>query len=236
MQDDDNLNDRGDDGTIDMPSAEADIRLGAAKLAELLEHSGDDWKERWAVVIVGFRVLRNLAYGMAQTTNIRSQAYRNAMSELLRQYPIYERIDPPTRSAMYRLCDRVEDVTHWYLGLSGPDKFRWKHPQTVVKHCPKHLLTDNQCGHHKQPKKPGKKKRGASAEEDRLRALLLEVIAEAEAGPITPQRAAELRKQIWPAGEEMNDSLNGLFDEDKNDDDDDDSDDSDDGNVIQLMD
>ena len=51
----------------------------------------------------------------------------------------------------------------------------WKHPTTIVKHCPKELLARGLKGHNKPPKKGPKKKKG-NPEAETLRALLIYII------------------------------------------------------------
>ena len=106
---------------------------------------------------------------------MKSQAYRDAMSALLtlRKYSIYDQIDKQTRSDCYRLMDRLEDIDLWYANLPTQDKLRWRHPTTIAKHCPKHLLSGGMRGHNK-PK--GEKKPPVTYETERLKALLIQVI------------------------------------------------------------
>jgi hypothetical protein len=128
--------------SIDKKAAETDITLGARALEGLINHAGDDWT-RWEAVIRGWRALRSLAYIRAQTTDMASQVYRDAMSYLLslKKHAIYDRLDKPTRSFMYKLCDHLEEISLWYAGLPAADKMRWKHPQAIAKHCPAQFLS-----------------------------------------------------------------------------------------------
>jgi hypothetical protein len=147
-----------DDSPMDMKAVEADIANGARAYTKLLNHSADDWTS-WSITIVGLRGLRNLAFANAQTTNVLSQAYRDAMSGLLgqRKYSVYDNITKQTRSACYKLADSVEEVSAWYASLAPADQLRWKHPEAIVKHCPKHLIAGGR-GHNKPPRKPSAKK------------------------------------------------------------------------------
>ena len=129
------------------------------------------------------------------------------MSALLmkRKYAVYDQIDRQTRSTMYKLCDRIEEITLWYASLPGPDKDRWKHPDAIAKHCPQQLLEGRMRN---VPKGKGKKKRAATAEEDRLRQLLLALIYEFVM-PVNPERARELIKLVYPEGD-PNDSISDV--------------------------
>jgi hypothetical protein len=111
---------------------------------------------------------------------------------------------------MYRMCDQIEDISLWYAKLPAEEKLRWKHPQTVAKHCPAHLLKGGAGGNKPPRKMPVKKKRASTAEEDRLRQILIMLVNEFVM-PMNPQRAAELLKGLYPEGD-PNDSLEGIGD------------------------
>ena len=198
-----------DDPVIDKAGAEAEADKGNRALVKLLNHASDDWAS-WSITIVGWRALHSLAFAKAHTTNTSSQAYRDAMGELLskKSHAAYDQIDRPTRSYMSKLCDNIEAIDVWYGGLPATDRLKWKHPQAIAKHAPKYLLAGGLRGHNKP--KTGKKKSASSAEEDRLRALLIALIREFVA-PTNPQRADALLALVYPAGEhEINDSLEGI--------------------------
>jgi hypothetical protein len=187
--------------------------LALGKLNELAQHRGDDWTH-WDLVIKGWRALRAIACNKAGTNNMASQAYRDAMGELLtlKKYAAYNSLDKQTRSTMYRLCDNIEEITAWYFSdkVSDADRMRWKHPDTIAKHCPQNLLAG--FGKNKPRAASGKpvKKRGSSANEDYLRSLLIAVIDEF-VQPVNPARAAELRKQLYLAGgPDPDDGFEGL--------------------------
>jgi hypothetical protein len=202
---------------IDAETAAADISAGARALKELFYHMHDDWN-RWSIVVKGWRALRDLAYAEAQTNDMASQAYRDAIGRMLKlkKYAIYDQIDKQTRSNMYKLCDRVEDIDIWYASLKPEEKLRWKHPQSIVKHCPNELLSTPRKGPSAKKKKAAGKKKKGNPEADRLRALLIEIITEFVM-PANPERAKELLTMLYQ--EDPNDSLHGAFgdDEDEND-------------------
>jgi hypothetical protein len=162
-----------DNDGLDRAAIDRDIAAGAKAFGELLRNAALDWTH-WSATILGLRGLRSLAFAKANN-NMKSQAYRDAMSALLtlRKYSIYDQIDKQTRSDCYRLMDRLEDIDLWYANLPTQDKLRWRHPTTIAKHCPKHLLSGGMRGHNK-PK--GEKKPPVTYETERLKALLIQVI------------------------------------------------------------
>jgi hypothetical protein len=193
--------DSADDPVLDRASIDRDIAAGAKAFRELERNASLDWTH-WSATILGLRGLRSLAFEKAKTNNMKSQAYRDAMSALLmlRKHSDYDRIDKQTRSDCYKFMDRLEDIDHWYASqVSTHDKLRWRHPTTIVKHCPKHLLSGGMHGHNK-PKKKGEKKPAVTAETERLKALLLqaiEIIME-----FKPDAAKSLLRQVQPADPE----------------------------------
>lgn len=191
---------------FDHAAIERDIAAGAKMFSDLLRRAGDDWN-RWSGTILALRGLRSLASEKSSSTNIRSQAHRNAMSELLklRKHSIFTQMDNPTRSNCYQLMDHLEEIDEWYASLPRNDKLAWKHPTTIVKHCPKELLTRGLKGHNKPPKKNPKKK--GNPEADILRAILVEVIREFVM-PVNPKRADELLAKLYPS--DPDDSLDNL--------------------------
>jgi hypothetical protein len=160
---------------LDRDQIDRDIVAGARAFQELLHNANLDWCH-WSSTILGLRGLRSLAFAKAGTSNMKLQAYRDAMNSLLglSKYSIYDQIEKQTRSDCYRLMDRLEDVDIWYSKLSTDDKLRWKHPCTIAKHVPKEYLTGGMRRHNQPPK--GKKKPAISAETERLKALLIQVI------------------------------------------------------------
>jgi hypothetical protein len=160
--------------TLDRAAIDRDIAAGAKAFTELLRNAALDWTH-WSATILGLRGLRSLAFAKAGNSNMKSQAYRDAMSSLLqlRKYSIYDQIDKQTRSDCYRLMDRLEDIDLWYANLPTQDKLRWRHPTTIAKHCPKHLIAGGMRGHNRPS---GKKKPAVTYETERLKALLIQVI------------------------------------------------------------
>ena len=186
-----------DNQPLDRVAIDRDIAAGAKAFGELLHRASVDWTH-WSATILGLRGLRTLAFDRAGTTNMQSQAYRDAIGGLLtlRKHSIYNQLDKPTRSDCYRLMDRLEEVDVWYAGLDRTDKLKWKHPTTIAKHCPKEYLSGGMRRHNK-PTKAGKKKPFVSFETERLKQLLMqaiEIIME-----FKPEAAKKLLAQIYPA-------------------------------------
>ena len=195
------------ESAFDRAAAEADALKGVRAYSHLLNHSGEDWVV-WADVVRGLRGLRDIAFADAHTSDIHSYAYRQQMGFLLKQprFAMLSEVKKTNRSAAYRMMDHLDEISAWYQALPGADKLDWKTPQTIALHCPPHFLSGGKG--HNQPKKTGKKKRGASAEEDRLRQLLVLIINEFVLTS-NPQRATELLKVIYPEGD-PDDSLEDL--------------------------
>lgn len=164
------------DPVLDMESVDRDIQVGVKAFSKLLSHASDDWKS-WSDTIRGLRALRSLVFSQTKTSSVNSWHYREGLSKLLLQpkYSVYDHVDAQTRSAAYKLMDCLDEIDVWYEALPVPDKMKWKHPVSVIKHCPSNLVGGSSKGADK-PKKPGKKKKPPTLEEERLRALLLEVI------------------------------------------------------------
>jgi hypothetical protein len=192
-----------DDSVLDMESINRDIADGAKAFHKLLCHATDDWNS-WAIAIRGLRALRNFVFAQSHSSDIRSWAYRQAIGHLLQQrkYSIYDRIDKPTRSTCYKLMDSIEEITQWYMTLPASDQMRWKHPDAIAKHCPRHLVAGGKGSN----KPPGKKKPAFSAEVERLKALLIKVIK--RLAKYEPE-AVELLDQVQPA-DEPNDEIGDL--------------------------
>jgi hypothetical protein len=163
-----------DDDPLDRVAIDRDIAAGAKAFSELLRNAALDWTH-WSATILGLRGLRSLAFAKAGTNKMSSQAYRDAMMSLLslHKYSIYDQIDKQTRSDCYRLMDHLDAIDAWYANLPTSDKLRWRHPTTITKHCPRHLLSGGMRGHNKPP---GKKKPAVTAETERLKELLIIVI------------------------------------------------------------
>jgi hypothetical protein len=189
---------------FDRRKIEREIKQGAKAYGELLDHVGDDWN-RWHVTIRGLRGLCTLAFAEAGTSDRNSFAYRQAIGVLLqqRQYAIYDRIGKHTRSICYKLMDRLEEISLWYETLDPQQRLRWKHPEAILKNCPRHLVAGGR-GHNKPPAKL--KKPPTHPEIERLKALLLAVIKRlAKHEP----SAIELLDQVNPPAD-PDDGLAGL--------------------------
>jgi hypothetical protein len=192
---------------LDVKQIEADITLGARAYQRLLNHAADDWNS-WAAVILGLRGLRDLAFAKVGTSDTKSWHYRQALAGLmqLKKYSIYDQIGKQTRSTCYKLMDHIDELNIWYAGLPADDKMRWKHPDSVAKHAPKHLVGGGAGGN--QPKPKAKKKPAVSAETERLRAILVQVIKRlAKHEP----DALALLDQVMPAsGADFDDPLDDI--------------------------
>ena len=179
--------------TVEVPfdekATQIEISEGAKAVASLRKQAGQTWRS-WSLVIRGLRGLRELAFSKTPSRDMKSYDYRMQMSRLLskREYGVYEEIDKPTRSVIYKMMDHVDEIDDWYFGLDFHDQQRWTHPQTVAKHCPQNLLVG--LGHNKPKPGKGKKKKGSTAEEDRLRRLATRLIQELV--PFKPEAAKYL--------------------------------------------
>src|SRR5262249_35889356 len=78
------------------------------------------------------------ARSKAHTSSISSGHYKAELGALLqlRKNSVYDQINKQTRSSMYKLMDRIDDIQEWYITLEANDQLRWKHPDSIVKHCP----------------------------------------------------------------------------------------------------
>jgi hypothetical protein len=99
--------------------------------------------------------------------------------------------------------DRIDDIAIWYVGLSSNDQLRWKHPDTIAKHCPSQYLSGG-IGHNR-PKAKGKKKRPETANEERLRNICLNAMAALKREDIT--KALALLEGVYQP--DFDDSLKG---------------------------
>jgi hypothetical protein len=84
------------------------------------------------------------------------------------------------------------------------DRERWTNPQTIVKHCPPHLLVGR--GHNKPKKTKGPKKRG-NPEAETLRAILIRVVTK-YVMPVDPEVAKALLES--PYSSDPDDGLDDL--------------------------
>jgi hypothetical protein len=86
------------------------------------------------------------------------------------------------------------------------DKLRWKHAEAIAKHCPKFLVKGG-MGDNKPKKAKGPKKPQVTAETERLKVLLIQVIKRlAKHEP----DALELLDKIMPSEPELNDDLEDI--------------------------
>jgi hypothetical protein len=200
--------DTEDHGALDMASVDADIAAGAKALRGLLRHVNDDWK-RWAIITKGFRAMRNLAFAKAHTSDINSDAYKKMIGGMLKQkkYSMYDRIAgkkaKQVRSSLYKIMDRIEEIDIWYdTSVTVDEKERWKHPESIAKHAPKHLLAE--ARHNKAKRKD--KQKPVSAEARRLRKLLLQAIERLMEHKID---ARDLLAQVDPA--DPDDEISDLY-------------------------
>jgi hypothetical protein len=191
---------------LDRAAIDREIAAGAKAFQELLRNASVDWAH-WSATILGLRGLRSLAFAKAGTTNMQSQAFRDAMSGLLlqRKYSIYDRIPKQDRSDCYRLMDRLEDVDAWYATVPVEDKLKWKHPNTIAKHCPPEFLS----GMRKHNRAKRGKKPAVSAETERLKGLLMQAIGIIM--DFKPEAAKQLLAQIHLA--DPDDDVDELFQE-----------------------
>jgi hypothetical protein len=180
-----------------------DIAEGVKAYQRLLKNAADDW-ENWMPVIAGWQALKLKAIATCGTSDVRSNAYQKAMSELMRKDPYkdYDSINKATRSAMTRMMEHVEDIDRWYTKLPPKDKLNWKNPQTIVKHCPKEYLTNPQ---HNLPPKDKKKKKGGGSSE-RYCTFAMKIIKEMQ--ETDPKRANEYKEQLDKL--DLNEDLGGL--------------------------
>jgi hypothetical protein len=199
---------RDDIPEFDKDEIKHDITTGAKAYRELLQNAKLDWTH-WSAVILGLRGLRTLAWAKAGTTRMTSQAYRDAMGSLLaqRQYAIYDQIDKQTRSACYALMDRLEDVNDWYVTLDANTQLQWKHPKTIVKHCPREYIKGGMKRHNQPPR--ARKKPQVSFESERLRQLLIKVIG--LLSKYEPETARGLLDKVMLA--DPDDSVDDVFTE-----------------------
>jgi hypothetical protein len=181
---------------LDQNQIAEDIAAGAKAIGSLLRHAGDDWSE-WSKAILGLRGLKLLAFQKAGVSDITSGHYKNALTDLLKlkKYAIYDQLGKQVRSSMYKLMDNIEQIDGWYSALPAEDKLRWKHPDSVVKHAPRHLVTGGKGDNKPKPKK--KKKPATTVETERLRSALVDTIQTLT--PYDADAAARHMANIMPA-------------------------------------
>lgn len=199
-----------DDDTDDLDTTESPYDVqeldrqairGNKAYGELHKHAGDDWT-RWEATIIGLAALRDMTFAKLGHRNMRSQAYRDEISALMSKpkYASYSLMRRQERSACYKLMDRIHDISAWYATLPSSDKLAWTHPETMVKHVPDQFLaTDPRDNLPPRPKPKNPKKPVVSAESERLRALLIQVIKLLM--KYEPATAEELMDQVMPPGD-----------------------------------
>jgi hypothetical protein len=162
---------------LDMDAINIEIREGARAGEQLLRRANDSWNS-WSILIRGFGAMRDLAFSRAGVSDIASHAYRREIGALLelKKNSVYAQLlTKQTRSSAYKLIDSLEQVDLWYAALPAEDRLRWKHPDSIVKHCPTNLLQGGR-GHNQPKRKAAGAKKKYDPEIERLKALLLEVI------------------------------------------------------------
>ena len=164
---------------FDKTAIEADILEGVKAYRELHDKRKDDW-HRWSTVIIAWRGLRTIAFEDSKTSDVKAHAYKMAIRALLkkRRYQAFTEINQQTRHAMYQIMDHLDDVNDWYEHQEPDNQMRWKHPMTILKHCPI-VMRAGGLGHNKPPKLK-KPQRSTAAELEKkvahLTALLLRAI------------------------------------------------------------
>jgi hypothetical protein len=216
---------------IDREAIDADIAAGARAYTKLLRSADDDWTS-WSIIIIGLRGLRDLTIALSGSSDIGSFAYRQRFGELvkLKKYRIYDEIGgkraKQVRSIAYKLMDSIEQIDTWYAGLPPEDKLRWKHPESIIKHCPKAFVGGGRGGNRpKRQRAQKQKKPQTTVETERLRALLIQVIKLLMKHE--PEKAQEFLDQIMPQAEpDPDDDISDIGGDDDDDGDDDEGDDA----------
>jgi hypothetical protein len=198
------------DGAIDEAIAKADIAAGARALRELKRTAGDRWTKVWSPAVRGWRGLRELVFLRIGMRDTRPQAYRDTMKALLAQPENveYREILDGTRAAMTRLIAHIDQVDDWHATLDMWTRDRWTNPQTIVKNCPRHLLTGP--GHNLPKRGPGKKKKG-NPEAESLRAAFIRVITKFVM-PVDPEEAKRLLEALYRS--DPNDAIDDIGEDD----------------------
>jgi hypothetical protein len=180
--------------SLDVDWLANDITVGANAYTELQNNAGNTW-EKWVLVIVGLRGLRELAFANIGVREMRANAYRVEMRRLLSKHDcaVYQAINAPTRSACYKMMTNLDDICEWYETLDDDEKLWWNHPQTIATHCPQHLLTTT-TKLTKPIKDNPKKPKRTSAEYERLRRIAMRAIEELM--PFKPDVAVTLLYEL----------------------------------------
>lgn len=196
---------------FDRTTIDEEIANGARALRDLNKHASQDWHS-WSIVIRGLRALRTLALHESGAESVNSGEYRKAFTRLvgMRKYEMYDHdpIDKQARTACYKLMNRIEDVDDWYNGRPIGERLRWKHPETICKHCPPEFLEAGMVDKKKPAAKAKKKAKGLNAEARRYLDILLRIL------PVLAKHEPELVQQIYaelPTPEDPSDDLDEVF-------------------------
>lgn len=196
---------------FDRTAIDQEISDGAKALKHLQQHASQDWHS-WSIVIRGLRALRTLALHESGADNVASGEYRKAFTRIvsLKKYEMYDRdpIDKQARTACYKLMNRIEDVDLWYNGQPVASRLRWKHPETIAKHCPPEFLEGGMLDKKKPAAKAKKKAKGLNAEAKRLLDLLLRTLAVLKN---YDREAADAIYAELPTPEDPSDELDDVF-------------------------
>jgi hypothetical protein len=197
---------------LDKKALEREAVAGAKAYNALAKHAGEDWR-KWHDTICGLRALVLIAQHDAGTSDMKAQAYRDAMQRLLglQKYAAYSELPKPTSSNCYQLMWTIEDVSRWYDAQDASFKLRVKHPSSVLKHVPRNLLTVP--GHNSKPAgKNGKRKnpKPVDPEIERLRKAIVELVKAIE--PLSPELAKKALDQVYPPDDDGGDLDDGADD------------------------
>jgi hypothetical protein len=98
--------------------------------------SGRQWCD-WLEYGEGLRAARAEALSRANTEDISANAYRLAMSDVLREQRLDEDgdgFDKIVRSHVMAVMDNLPAIEQWRSTLSDTDRVRWNFPSTVLQH------------------------------------------------------------------------------------------------------
>jgi hypothetical protein len=92
-----------------------------------LQRHRDDWLKVIGPTLV---MIREKSFEVSGTTNVTSQAYRDAIGEELKQTGLHV-VEKSTRSYLLKIMDNLSDVEAWLAERPNPD--RLNHPKTIWK-------------------------------------------------------------------------------------------------------
>ena len=208
---------------FDMKALQEDAAEGAKAAAYLFDHRADDWNRHFQI-IRGLRGLRDLVRHKTGTRKATDFAFRQEMGRVLsqKQYSAYDRLGgSPKAAKAYRghcakLMDTLEDIDDWYKGevhyqgypVTDENRWDWKTPQTIAKHCPPQLLEGGESKVAKQTSKPkpkwDKPKPPVAIEIERLKDLVLKMFKAVTSAPdleTAKQQIMELITELQPKRE-----------------------------------